>query len=124
MRIRTLASAAALSLLSATALATPAYANDATLKIDLPFTTVSPDARTHWDDLTDTLCAKTRTRGTVAVAKFRRPNGNWVTVRDRPGGGNSCTGNLSIREDHRTTLHLYLHTPDGSTYHKTKRFYT
>lgn len=124
MRIRTMVAATALSLLSATAVATPAYAANATLKINLSFTAVSPDAKAHWTDRTDRLCVKARTRGSVAVAKFKRPNGNWVSVRDRPGGGNSCTGNLSIREDYGTTLHLYLHTPGSHTYHKQKHIYT
>lgn len=121
MRVRTLGAALALSLLSISLTVTPAYANDATLTIDRGATAADPDARAHWDDLTDNLCVRALT-GT-AKAFFRRPHGDLVTVVDRPGGGNTCSGNLSIGEDFYTQLYLH-HIWNGSAEQKTEWFYT
>lgn len=123
MRLRALVGAVAVSLISIPMMATPAYANDVTIKIDLASTAVSPDARTDWDDLTDTLCVKANSRW-HAYGKFRRPSGRWVTVHADYGDGRVCSGNLSIKEDYQTTLHLYFHAANGNTYHKKKSFYT
>lgn len=105
MRARTVLASVAVSLLSATAIATPAYANDLTLTIDQPRTAANTDARAHWDDLTDTLCLKANTGW--ALAQFRRPNGQLVRVIDTASTpGPDCTGNLRIREDYHTHLSM------------------
>ncbi|OLT37990.1 hypothetical protein BJF79_28260 [Actinomadura sp. CNU-125] len=102
--------------------AQPAWASDATLKIDRSFTVKSPDARAHWDDKTDTLCVRAYTG--YASAEFARPNGAAVDIEARPRDGKVCTGNLKIREDYRTTL--WLHHLHGKHGWKTKKkgFYT
>ncbi|MQA04063.1 MAG: hypothetical protein GEV07_15500 [Streptosporangiales bacterium] len=93
-----------------------------TLKIDRAATAKDPDARAHWDDLTDTLCVRAFTG--FASAEFVRPNGNVVDLNVWARDGRKCTGNLSIREDYRTTLYLRHYRSDIGWRVKSVGFYT
>jgi hypothetical protein len=102
-----------LLLLAATSLAigfaSPAHANDGYAEALANGTSGSVIATASWTDLTDNLCANALNGppGSYAVAAMIRPDGStWRTIRDNPGGGPTCTGNLSIAEDQPFTLRV------------------
>lgn len=82
-----------------TALASPASANDLRFEFYSPYTGNLLAVGTY-DDLTDKYCVRHVSGHTNAVLRSTRPNGSDPRrVADAPGGGATCTGNLSIPED-------------------------
>jgi hypothetical protein len=101
-------------------LVSPASAND------MRFEFRSPElgnllAVGTYDDLTDKYCVRHVSGHTNAVLTSTRPNGaDLRRVEDAPGGGATCTGNLSIPEDQYRLVRIRAaEWRSGARYHYT-----
>lgn len=86
--------------------ASPAYASDGSVSVNIPATTPNPDATATWTDVTDNLCTvENGDKSSTATITINSTGAKW-SVSSGFGVGDKCTGNLSIPEDKASTLKI------------------
>lgn len=117
-RTATLATTALLGVGLAVSTATPAHANDVTLRIHNASGAVV--AKAWYDDLTDNLCVRSYREGVMASVRIGPAGGSTFRTANDAGFGKStnCTGNMSIPEDrlHWMTLTFQTRSKDTTFY--------